>query len=70
VKEKFLMFLYFFLIVFVGMTLANIIGSVIYGFSEGTILIRIAELPYILYAVFSFIISAIYLYLIFRKNKK
>jgi hypothetical protein len=69
-KEKIGMFLISFLIIFTGMSFANIIGCVIYGFSGGAILLKIAELPYIFYTVFSLIISAIYSYLVFRKNKK
>ena len=68
-KEKIWMLIISFMIIFIGMSLANIIGCIIYGFSEGTIFQRIAELPYILYAVFSLIISIIYLCLVLRKKK-
>lgn len=69
-KKKILLVLYFFLIVFAGMILTNIIGCVIYGFSNGDILARIVELPYVLYAVLSLILSTILFCLIFRKSKK
>lgn len=65
-KEKFWMFIISFVIIFIGMSLANIIGCIIYGFSEGTVFQRIVELPYILYAVFSLIISIVYFFLVFR----
>lgn len=69
-KEKILLFLFSFLIIFSGMTLANIIGCVIYGLLNDDVMARVVELPYVLYAVFSLIISIIFLFLIFRKNKK
>ena len=67
-KAKFLLFLYSFLIIFLGMTLTNIFGCFIYGLQDGDVTSRIIELPYLLYAVFSLIISAVLFCLIFRKK--
>lgn len=58
-KAKFLLFLYSFLIIFLGMTLTNIFSCFIYGLQDGDVTSRIIELPYLLYAVFSLIISAV-----------
>lgn len=69
-KKKILLFLTSFSIIFIGITLANIIGCVFYGLSDGNVLERVVELPYVLYAVFSLIISIIFLFLVFRKSKK
>ncbi len=69
-KEKVLLFLSSFLIIFSGMTLASIIGCVIYGLPNGDVLARVVALPYVLYVIFSLIISTIFLCLIFRKKKK
>lgn len=69
-KEKISLFLITFLIVFSGMTMANIFGCVIYGIPGGDVLARVVELPYALFVVLSLIISTILLCLIFRRNKK
>ena len=69
-KSKIGLFLFSFFIIFIGMSSANIIACVIYGFSDGTIFLKISELPYKLYAIFSLIISIIYLCLMLRKTKK
>lgn len=67
-KAKFLLFLYSFLIIFLGMTLTNIFSCFIYGLQDGDVTSRIIELPYLLYVVFSLIISAVLFCLIFRKK--
>ena len=69
-KSKIGFFLFSFSLIFIGMSLANIVACVIYGFSDGTIFLKITELPYILYAIFSLIISTLYLCLVLRKTKK
>ena len=68
-KEKIKLFLFLFIIIFIGMSLTNILGCVIYGFSEGIILPKIAELPYLLFLIFSLAISAILTFLLIRHKR-
>ena len=65
-----LLFLISFAIIFSGMTLTNIISCVIYGISEGNVMAKILGLPYILYVIFSAVLSALFLCLVFKKKKK
>ena len=64
------LFLGAFFIIFIGLSLINMLGCVIYGFSDGTILSRIAELPYILFAAIALILGAVILLPAVRKRRK
>ena len=58
-----------FAVLLVGLTLSNIVACIIYGISDGTILIRISDLPYISYALISLLLSAVLLFVV-KKNIK
>ena len=57
-----------YLIIFLGITLVNIIKCVVYGFSDNAILPQIAELSYTGFAAVSLILTVIYNFLIFRRK--
>jgi len=65
-KNKVRLFLHIFFTIFLGMSLVNIVGCVIYGFSDGTILSRIIGLPYIYYALVSVVFTIIFMIPAFR----
>ncbi len=54
-----------FVLLFVGRTLASIVGCIIYGYSDGSILSRISELPYGIYAVMALIAAAVVWFMIY-----
>ncbi len=65
-KKKVRLFLHIFFTIFLGMSLINIVRCVIYGFSDGTILSRIIDLPYIYYALVSVVLTTIFMIPTFR----
>ena len=67
----FVLFLEFFGIVFVGFCLCNIIAVTINCIFDGfnTFWGRVMELPFLLYLIFSFVISAVLAIIIQRKTK-
>ena len=67
--KKLLLFLFAFFVIFAGMTLTNILSCFIYGLADGTIFVLIADLPYSLYALASFIVTALTFLLLFRKKQ-
>ena len=65
-KKIVILFITIFLIVFLGMSAANVIGCVIWGLPNGDVVARIAELPFVAYALVSLSISAVILFLLLR----
>ena len=67
----FVLFLEFFEIIFVGFCLCNIIAITINCIFDGfnSFLGRVMELPFLLYLIFSFVISAVLAIIIQRKIK-
>lgn len=67
--KKLLLFLFSFLVVFAGITLTNILCCFIFGLADGTMFTMIADLPYILYAIASLIVTIVFFCLVFRRKK-
>ena len=67
--KKLLLFLFSFLVVFAGITLTNILSCFIFGLTDGTMFTMIADLPYILYAIASLIVTIVFFCLVFRRKK-
>lgn len=67
--KKLLLFLFSFLVVFAGITLTNILSCFIFGLADGTMFTMIADLPYILYAIASLIVTIVFFCLVFWRKK-
>ncbi len=68
-QSNIFLFIVSFAVLVVGFSLTNTIACIIYGFSDGTILSRMSELPYWLYAIFSLIMSGGFCLYINSKTK-
>lgn len=65
------LFIYTFVVVFVGLTLSNIFAVTINCLYKGfdNFLIKLFQLPYLLYLVFSLIFAIIFTLIIIKKRK-